>query len=149
MNLRIPSAAVATLLTMIPAWGDSGAALPQLSAAKGAALSSCTDLATRISFANTSISAANSIPAGALTVAGTPVAAHCQVTGKMFSRVGAADGNAYAIGFELRLPNAWNGRFFHQANGGIDGSVGTATGAVNGGAGLTNALAMGFAVLRD
>ena len=33
----------------------------------------------------------------------------------------------------MRLPNAWNGRFFYQANGGIDGSVVTATGAVGGG----------------
>ena len=49
----------------------------------------------------------------------------------------------------MRLPNAWNGRFFYQANGGIDGSVGTATGSVNGGAGLTNALNMGFAVISS
>ncbi len=48
--------------------------------------------------------------------------AHCQVTGKMFQRVSPVDGNSYAIGFEMRLPNAWNGRFFYQANGGIDGS---------------------------
>jgi hypothetical protein len=32
-------------------------------------------------------------------------------------------GKSYAIGFEMRLPNDWNGRFFYQANGGIDGSV--------------------------
>ena len=67
----------------------------------------------------------------------------------MFQRVSAVDGNTYAIGFEMRLPNAWNGRFFYQANGGIDGSVVTATGAVNGGGGLTNALAMGFAVISS
>jgi feruloyl esterase len=77
------------------------------------------------------------------------VPAHCQVTGKMNQRVSAVDGNAYAIGFEMRLPNAWNGRFFYQGNGGIDGSVVTATGAVNGGPGLTNALAMGFAVISS
>ena len=46
----------------------------------------------------------------------------------MFQRVSPVDGNAYAIGFEMRLPNAWNGRFFYQANGGIDGSVVPATG---------------------
>jgi hypothetical protein len=33
----------------------------------------------------------------------------------------------------MRLPNDWNGRFFYQANGGIDGSVVTATGPVGGG----------------
>jgi len=81
--------------------------------------------------------------------AGTPVPAHCQITGRMFDRVSAVDGNNYAIGFEMRLPNAWNGRFFYQGNGGIDGSVVPATGAVNGGPGLTNPLAMGFAVISS
>ncbi len=75
--------------------------------------------------------------------------AHCQVTGKMFQRVSAVDGKSYAIGFEMRLPNAWNGRFFYQGNGGIDGSVVPATGGVNGGAGLDNALNMGFAVISS
>ena len=67
----------------------------------------------------------------------------------MFPRVSAVDGNNYAIGFEMRLPLAWNGRFFHQGNGGIDGSVVTATGAVGGGAALTHALQQGFAVLSS
>ena len=48
----------------------------------------------------------------------------------MFRRTSAVDGKTYAIGFEMRLPVAWNGRFFHQGNGGIDGSVVTATGSV-------------------
>jgi pimeloyl-ACP methyl ester carboxylesterase len=125
------------------------AATPQLTPATGAALKSCTDLASKIVFPNTTITAANAIAAGTLTVAGTPVAAHCQITGSMFRRVGPIDGNSYAIGFEMRLPNAWNGRFFYQANGGIDGSVVTATGGVNGGAGLTSALSMGFAVISS
>jgi pimeloyl-ACP methyl ester carboxylesterase len=67
----------------------------------------------------------------------------------MNSRVSAVDGHNYAIGFEIRMPNAWNGRFFYQANGGIDGSVVTATGPVNGGPGLTSALSMGFAVISS
>jgi pimeloyl-ACP methyl ester carboxylesterase len=151
MNRRhlIATTLVASVMPLLPACGGSDYLLPQLSAATGAMLASCTDLATRISFPNTTITAANAVPAGTLTVAGTPVPAHCQITGKMNQRVSAVDGNAYAIGFEMRLPNAWNGRFFYQANGGIDGSVVTATGAVNGGAGLTNALAMGFAVISS
>lgn len=123
--------------------------LPQLAAATAGTLQSCTDLASKISFANTTISAASAVAAGTLTVAGTPVPAHCKVTGSMFPRVSTTDGNSYAIGFEMRLPNAWNGRFFYQANGGIDGSVVTATGAVNGGGGLTHALNMGFAVISS
>ena len=147
-SVPLTALAAATLVSM-SACGGSDDSLPQLSAATGAALSSCTDLATRISVANTTITAANAIAAGTLTVAGTAVPAHCQITGKMNQRTSAVDGNAYAIGFEMRLPNAWNGRFFYQANGGIDGSVVTATGGVNGGNGLTNALNMGFAVISS
>ena len=152
MNRKLLSGAVgaATLLTLVSACGgNDDDTLPQLSAATGATLASCTDLATRVSFANTTITAANAIAAGTLTVAGTPVPGHCQITGKMNARTSAVDGNAYAIGFEMRLPNAWNGRFFYQANGGIDGSVVTATGGVNGGPGLTSALSMGFAVISS
>jgi hypothetical protein len=124
--------------------------LPRLSAATPAALSgTCSALAAKLTtLANTTITATTDVPAGTLTVGGQPVAAHCQVTGSMFQRVGT-DGNNYAIGFEMRLPLNWNGRFFYQANGGIDGNVVTATGGVNGGPGLTNALAQGFAVISS
>ena len=146
----IAAASVLSLLGGCGGGNDSGAAaIPQLSVATGAALPSCTDLATRISFANTSIVAASAVPAGTLSVAGSPVGAHCLIQGSMFQRVSAVDGKAYAIGFEIRLPNQWNGRFFYQANGGIDGSVVTATGAINGGNGLDNALNQGFAVISS
>ena len=154
MRKRLPRHAACTAsLLLLAACGGSGGEIvsvgpPQLSAAVGAPLTSCTDLASRISFASTTITGANAIAAGTLMVAGQPVPAHCQVTGRMFDRTGI-DGKAYAIGFEIRLPNDWNGRFFYQANGGIDGSVVTATGAVNGGGGLTNALKMGFAVISS
>jgi pimeloyl-ACP methyl ester carboxylesterase len=124
--------------------------LPQLSAATAGSYSgNCTELATRVAgFANTTITAANLIAAGTLKVAGTDIAEHCQITGKMFERTSAVDGANYAIGFEMRLPKAWNGRFLHQGNGGIDGSVVTAQGATGGGP-LTNALHKGFAVLSS
>ncbi|MBS0447484.1 MAG: tannase/feruloyl esterase family alpha/beta hydrolase [Proteobacteria bacterium] len=140
------AAATAALAGCVSGGGDN---LPQLPPAVGAALPSCSDLATKFTYANTTITAANAIPAGTLTVAGQPVPAHCQLTGSMYQRVSPVDGNSYAIGFEMRLPNAWNGRFYYQANGGIDGSVVTATGSVNGGPGPTNALAMGFAVISS
>ena len=148
----LATAAAAGIASLAAGCGGDGhldsAALPQLSAASGDTLKSCASLAA-FSFANTSVTAANPITAGTLTVAGTPVPAHCQVTGAMFQRVSAVDGNSYAIGFEIRLPNDWNGRFFYQANGGIDGAVVTATGGVNGGPGLTNALKQGFAVISS
>ena len=129
--------------------GSSEPGLPQLAAATPGTLQSCSALASRINFANTTITAANTIAAGTLTVAGAPVREHCQVTGKMFQRVSTIDGKSYAIGFEMRLPMAWNGRFFYQANGGIDGSIGTAAGPVGGGGPLDNALNKGFAVISS
>lgn len=147
-------ASAATMLTVIAACGGSddpvvAAAIPQLAAASGASLTYCSELTTRAAFANTNIAAASAVAAGTLTVAGAPVGAHCLVTGKMNQRTGPVDNVSYAIAFEMRLPNAWNGRFFYQANGGIDGSVVTASGGVNGGGGLTNALNMGFAVISS
>jgi feruloyl esterase len=147
--LALSIIAAATLSACGGGNDDSGTALPQLSAASGAALASCSDLASKISYPNTTITAANPIAAGTLTVAGKPVPAHCQVTGKMFQRVSPVDGQSYAIGFEMRLPNAWNGRFFYQANGGTDGSVVQAIGPVGGGGPLDNALNQGFAVISS
>ncbi|MYM34449.1 tannase/feruloyl esterase family alpha/beta hydrolase [Duganella sp. FT94W] len=131
------------------AGAGSGTPLPQLSAATGAKLGSCTDLAARISYPNTSIASATSVAAGGLTVGGKPVPAHCLVKGSMFQRVSPVDGQNYAIGFEMRLPVDWNGRFFYQGNGGLDGAVVTATGDVGGGGQLDNALNQGFAVISS
>lgn len=123
--------------------------LPQLTAATGATLGGCTELASRLAYPDTSITAVNAIAEGSVRVAGKPVAAHCQVVGRMLPRVSPIDGKNYAIGFEMRLPLNWNGRFFYQANGGIDGSVATALGPVGGGGPLDNALNQGFAVISS
>jgi feruloyl esterase len=85
---------------------------------------------------------------GALSVGGQPVAEHCRVTGKMHERISPVDGKTYAIGFEMRLPANWNGRFLHQGNGGIDGVVQPALGGLGGGP-VTNALHQGFVVLSS
>jgi pimeloyl-ACP methyl ester carboxylesterase len=130
--------------------GDDGAppAPAQLTAASAAALNgSCADVAGRIAYPDTAITAVNSVAAG--TVGGLPAPAHCQVTGKMFQRTSSVDSKTYAIGFELRLPLNWNGRFFYQANGGTDGSVLAATGPVGGGGPSNDALNMGFAVISS
>lgn len=70
---------------------------------------------------------------------------YCLVQGKVNERTGI-DGRQYAIGFEMRLPTEWNGRFLYQANGGNDGSVVPAIGGGNA-TGDASALARGFAVL--
>lgn len=143
-------ASVLAAAGLLAACGGGGGGGTQLAPATGAALSgTCADLAGRISgMANTTITAVTTVAAGTLTVAGKPVPEHCRVQGNMYSRVSAVDGNNYAIGFEMRLPVAWNGRFLHQGNGGLDGAVSTATGATGGGP-LTHALFQGFAVLSS
>ena len=85
-------------------------------------------------------------PAGPATVSGGITAelpAHCLYRGTWSPRT-AADGQRFGIGFELRLPEHWNGGFEFQGGGGLDGvlsaSYGTTAGA------NPPALARGFAV---
>lgn len=135
--------------TLTPTPPATSAGLPQLRPAVGATLQgSCNDLAS-FSFDNTVITAVTSAAAGALKVAGQDIGAHCVVTGKMHQRVSPVDGQTYAIGFEMRMPLDWNGRFLYQGNGGTDGSVSSATGSVGSGGPLNNALNRGFAVISS
>ncbi|MEN9537939.1 MAG: hypothetical protein RLZZ126_174 [Pseudomonadota bacterium] len=125
--------------------GGSGPAPAQLAAAEGGTLKMCGVIGARFEFPNTELRDAAPLAAGAVTLQGRPIAAHCQIAGRMFQRKGA-DGQDYAIGFEMRLPVQWNGRFFYQANGGIDGVVQPAYGPNSHSAG---ALAQGFAVISS
>jgi hypothetical protein len=68
----------------------------------------------------------------------TSPVSHCEVIGYINPRTGV-DGKPYAIGFHLRLPDAWNGRFYFQGGGGTDGNLGDALGG--------GALAAGYAVV--
>jgi Tannase and feruloyl esterase len=128
----------------------------QLKAATPAAMQiNCADVAAKFSYAALRITSSDAVTVGALATSGAPNApktayeapAHCLVKGVMNERVGA-DGKNYAINFEMRLPNSWNGRFYHQVNGGLDGVVQVALGALGGGP-LTGALHQGFAVISS
>ena len=77
------------------------------------------------------------------------VPAHCLVRGRMNERTSPVDNKVYSIGFEMRLPESWNGRFLYQGNGGLDGVVVPAVGPAIGGGPLTRALSQGFAVLSS
>ena len=70
--------------------------------------------------------------------------AYCRLDGMIDRRVGAAN-VTYGIGFALALPENWNGRFFQQGGGGLNGSVAAPYGAQA--AGDAPALARGFAVV--
>lgn len=142
---------LATLLASLGlAACGGGDSLPQLSAAQSGTLAvACADLASKLnSLSNTSVTATSVVAAGTLKLAGQDVPEHCLVTARTEARTSTVDGQAYAIGWEMRLPKAWNGRFFHQGNGGVDGNVVTATGSFGGGP-LTHALLQGFAVLSS
>lgn len=125
----------------------NSAQLGQLKPAAPSALQQCAALASAFKFDNTQLDSVAPVPAGTLALAGKPIGEHCLVKGAMFKRKGV-DGQDYAIGFEARLPKDWNGRFFYQANGGIDGVVQIAQGALGGGP-LTGALAQGFATISS
>ncbi|MEH7118029.1 tannase/feruloyl esterase family alpha/beta hydrolase, partial [Neobacillus vireti] len=121
--------------------------IPQLSPAKPGTLKKCEALAS-FEFSRTTITKAELVPKGVLTNAGQPVGEHCLIQGKMNERVSPIDGQTYAIGFEMRLPADWAGRFLYQANGGLDGVIVPALGIITGGQ-LKNGLQMGFAVLSS
>lgn len=123
---------------------------PRLSPAVGLPYAGRCDMlmTTLAGMYQTQLTAAETVPAATLAVGGQPVPEHCRVTGKMHERVSPVDGKTYAIGFELRLPKQWNGRFLYQGNGGIDGVVQPALGGFGGGP-VTHALQQGFAVLSS
>jgi feruloyl esterase len=72
---------------------------------------------------------------------------HCEVLGKINERTGA-NSQTYAIKFHLRLPTAWNGRFFFEGGGGSNGNLGNAFGNLQGQQ-RTNALSLGYAVVSQ
>jgi len=70
---------------------------------------------------------------------------HCHVSGMINKRTGA-DGKQYGIGFNLRMPADWNGRFVFEGGGGLDGILKLGDGSVYGSINPP-ALARGFAVI--
>ena len=69
---------------------------------------------------------------------------YCRVEGVIDPRTGF-EGKPYAIGFEIALPDNWNGRFLFQGGGGLNGNIIPPLGMP--GAGDNPALARGFAVV--
>ncbi|WP_448808324.1 tannase/feruloyl esterase family alpha/beta hydrolase [Agromyces bauzanensis] len=118
--------------------------LPRLAPASPSALLECESLSA-FQFDSTVIASASIVAAGVLANGGQPIGEHCLVEGRMNERVSPVDGQTYAIGFEMRLPTDWSGRYLYQANGGTDGRVVPATGSVAG----ESALQMGFAVISS
>ncbi len=91
---------------------------------------SCDDL-LKYNAPAVNFSKAERIAASTIAVGGVPVSLppYCLVQGVINQRTGAT-GRPFGIGFELRLPDSWTGRFLFQGGGGMDGVVRPATGAV-------------------
>ncbi len=142
-----------TLLIMLMTTGCSTLVTPSepLSAAKAGTLEQCTRLSSDFNFPNTRLESVAMVNDPKQLFAGAPLGEFCLIKGKMHERVSSVDGQAYAIGFEMRLPKSWNGRFLYQGNGGTDGVVAPADGGVAQGSGglLKNALQMGFAIISS
>jgi pimeloyl-ACP methyl ester carboxylesterase len=68
------------------------------------------------------------ITAAQLNAATATLPEHCEVLGTINPRTGI-DGQPYAIKLHLRMPTAWNERFFYQGGGGTDGNLGNADAA--------------------
>lgn len=154
-------AATGLCLAALVLGGQAGASgPPQLSPARPGSFSGdCTTLAAVLAgIPRTTITSTATIAPGDVMVGGRqvegrreggqPVAAHCRILGTVHERVSPVDGRAYGIDFEMRLPLQWNGRFFHQGNGGLDGSVLPALAEFGGGP-VTGGLHQGFAVLSS
>jgi hypothetical protein len=107
----IQGAGVLSAVGVLIACGTlQGAAVAPLKAATGASLPNCSALVSSLKLANTRIESSAPVAAGAVMQGDRPVPEHCLVKGRMHERKGS-DGRDYAIGFEMRLPMAWNGRF--------------------------------------
>jgi pimeloyl-ACP methyl ester carboxylesterase len=125
-------------------------ATPRMATGKTPAMA-CEALAARFAHPNTRVLSTEAVAAGTLRLPGIaePMPEHCVVKGAMHERTSTIDGKRYAIGFEMRLPTAWNGRFFYQANGGLDGFITPAYGDILGGGQASNGLLKGFAVISS
>jgi pimeloyl-ACP methyl ester carboxylesterase len=110
----------------------------------------CEGLAEGVSAAGR-ITEVKFVPSGPLALlppappgAATTAPDHCLVRGKINERTGI-DGKPYAIGYEVRMPANWNGKFVFQGGGGVDGILRLALGVIASGTPQPNGLSAGYA----
>ncbi|SFN72012.1 feruloyl esterase, partial [Formivibrio citricus] len=117
----------------------------------GVAKQVCGELAAAVAYPNLKITSAKLVASGEEKRPGIvdTIPEHCVIKGSLNERISPVDGKQYAIGFEMRLPSQWNGRFFYQANGGLDGILHPAFGDILGGGPRSNGLTKGFAVISS
>jgi feruloyl esterase len=153
LSAIVPFSFSAVVADAFEGWRDNNYKQPRYKkVATGAeAIIDCEEILNKFNYPATVISESNFVPEGEECSRGncTPVPNHCKVKGSMNDRIGSIDGKPYGIGFEMRLPEDWNGRFFYQANGGVDGNIAAAYGNILGGGPTTTGLLKGFAVISS
>ncbi|RCW70548.1 tannase/feruloyl esterase family alpha/beta hydrolase [Pseudorhodoferax soli] len=136
--------AIASIALLATGCGGGDDATPDTPAATALA-PDCTAV-QRLSHANTVFKSAIQIDTDVVRSGTVTMPAHCVVTGEINPRTGV-NGVRYSIGFELRLPLTWNGRFQFLGGGGVDGSIPLAYGFQR--TGGVPALAQGAAVVTS
>lgn len=152
--IRAPAVLIVAALTVVvAACGSAPPTRPVARPAQPGAIKpgTCSQLAATFNYRGVVITESSAQAAGPIRVAQADVdaPAHCLVRGRMNERTSAIDNKVYALGFEMRLPDNWNGRFLYQGNGGLDGVVVPAVGPAIGGGPMVRALSQGFAVISS
>lgn len=137
---------VALLPVAIAACGGGTAVLVNQATAPATA---CAELPAKALLTNTTLSTSyvppdTKRPGGATS--GGYLPGHCVITGSINPRVGV-DGKNYAIGFQLSLPDQWNGRFLFIGGGGNDGILRDTSLSSSISGGTPSPLGQGFAVV--
>ena len=140
----VPAALTMPLLMAACGGGNGDASAQQVTPA-----AACAELSAKAGLAATTlttsyVAADTKRPGGAATGAFLP--GHCVVTGAINPRVGV-DGKNYAIGFQLSLPDHWNGRFLFIGGGGNDGILRDTSLSSSISGGTPSPLGQGFAVV--
>jgi hypothetical protein len=123
-----------------------GMTLPALAATPCAALATFTMAGhdVRIDKAQVVLAGPAAAPPNASPGPREALPQHCRVDGMLDPRTGR-NGKPYGIGFAVAMPLNWNGRFFFQGGGGLNGAVNAPLGAQY--SGDSSALSQGFAVV--
>ncbi|RYF70121.1 MAG: tannase/feruloyl esterase family alpha/beta hydrolase, partial [Comamonadaceae bacterium] len=156
MNIRpIAASAPALLLALLAGCGGgSGPSFPLLGVlppepAKPTPEARCTEAPAKAGLKGTTLST-RYVPAGTrrpgTATSGDFLGGHCVVTGSIDARTGV-DGKPYAIGFELSLPDDWNGRFLYLGGGGNDGTLRDTSLSSSISVGTRSPLGQGYAVV--
>ena len=146
MNTRITTPASALLLALVAGCGGSGGDSPLDTVA---AEERCKTMPATAGLPATTLTTAY-VAAGTkrpgTATSGDFLGGHCVVTGSIGARTGV-DGKPYATGFQLSLPDNWNGRFLYLGGGGNDGTLGDTSRSSSISVGTPSPLGQGYAVV--